>query len=369
MRILGLMSNTVTGCEQYRIIQPLEQMREMGVTTGWMTADRAWAEIRSGRPNPFLHTDVVIVNRLVIPKGEGEEAITALFDNMRSLNPALRIVCDYDDDLTPQSNVKRKIYPDTHVLADPRLYDRLIVSTSPLRDLMSKYNPKVTVRPNYVRMPDFMNRMRFTQSDKITIGLTGSSTHKEDWKAVITPLRRIQYEFSDRVQVFVSGFEVPELDDYLTPRDLGICDDIVVPFDLYPAVFAQMDFVLIPLDPDDKFNSRKSNIKALEAAASARMIDPQHVGGCPSIVVSDPPVYLDYARNGENCLLVRHHHGEDWYEAMRRLIVDTNLRNKLSIGAFKTVVPWDLSAHTRELVTLFQNVSKASRMSASTRRR
>lgn len=349
------MTNTVTGCERYRVIQPLEALRSKGHATAWMTADRVMGEVNRGR-NPLELADIILVNRPAIPR-KSLPAYVGLFDFIRQRNPKVRFVCDFDDDLT---GTDRKTYADEFDLATPdlRIFDRITVTTQELRKVYLKQNPRVTVIPNFVRTPDFMNRVKMTLSDRITIGLTGSITHKQDWQAVMNPLRRIIAEFGNAVQVFTSGFEVPELLDYITPIDLGISPELVVPWNEYPLVFAQMDFCLIPLDPSDGFNHSKSNIKFLEASASARIIDGV-VGGCPSIVVSDPPIYLDVAHNEQNCLLVRHNSPDDWHKAIRRMITDTKLRKKLSIGAFKTAVEWNLEKNVDRIAAVYENIIRS----------
>lgn len=354
MNVFGLMNNHLTGCEYYRVMQPLQALRSLGHNTAYMTAEKALKEMARTNSPPWLPADIILVNRLMTPK-ELIPDILALFDGMRRMNPALRIIYDSDDDLT---NRHLEVHPENMDFPDLRVFDRITVTTPYLREVMKRFNPRVTVIPNFIQVENFMNQMRLTASDRVTIGLSGSSWHRGDWQAVIQPLNRILMEFGDKVQVFVSGFEPVGLLNYITPIDLKMGDDVALPFVQYPAVWAQCDIAVIPLDPNNRFNFSKSWIKAGECSASARMVDETHVGGVVPIAVSNPPIYNSFIHHTHNGLLVSHHDPDSWYRAIKRLIVDEKLRKQMQVNAFAEVLKWDIVRRIKEVESVYLNVIK-----------
>jgi glycosyltransferase involved in cell wall biosynthesis len=96
----------------------------------------------------------------------------------------------------------------------------------------------------------------------------------------------------------------------------------------------------------DRFNASKSNLKFLESAALGA-----------AIVVSDVQTYSDVARDGINSLVVPND-AEAWYHALRRLIVNADLRARLAVQARSDVQARHTIAH---LIPLYREVIQAAR--------
>lgn len=95
---------------------------------------------------------------------------------------------------------------------------------------------------------------------------------------------------------------------------------------VYAEVLNETDISIAPL-ADNTFNKMKSNLKQVECWS--RKIP---------IVCSDIPPYNVDGIDGENCLLVPIKKNADkyWYKALKKLILDEDLRNKIGQGLYDT---------------------------------
>jgi glycosyltransferase involved in cell wall biosynthesis len=185
-------------------------------------------------------------------------------------------------------------------------------------------------------------------TDPLVIGLTGSASHRGDWDAVVPALERILAEFPE-VRVLAAGY-VPEslrtLPNLRTMRDLLPGQDIdpagtFVTFHQYgAAVFPNIDILLCPVDPADRFAWGRSDIKALEGMVAVRRLPDGQAGGCAVVATAEVPCYTDLIRDGENGMLVPHYAPEEWYYAIKALIVDPEKRAELQRAGY-------LDAHER----------------------
>jgi glycosyltransferase involved in cell wall biosynthesis len=90
------------------------------------------------------------------------------------------------------------------------------------------------------------------------------------------------------------------------------------PANTYAESLDQTDIVIAPLD-NNKFNSLKSNLKQVECWSRKL-----------PIVCSDMPPYNIFGKNNENCILIKtEKNTRDWKNALKKLILDKELRDKL----------------------------------------
>lgn len=268
-------------------------------------------------------------------------------------NAGGKIVYDVDDDLINISDLAKRvggwdrasvISHRTRVLLN--VADRVTVSTSPLRDVLSRLHPDVVVVPNMVDVDlwglregaTHVSRARAGSRDFV-IGYFGTPTHNADLALVREAVLSIRQAFP------CVRFEVIGAFQNIDPP---FGEKVWLPHDTeYPAFVgwlrkrALWDLVLIPL-VDDRFNRSKSNIKFLESAAL----------GLP-IVCSNVESYRTIARDGQNCLLVNND-SASWVSALRALIANDELRCRLAVQARKDVIDgYALDANRKEL---FENV-------------
>ena len=249
-----------------------------------------------------------------------------------------KLIFEIDDDLLDATAlVQRRYSGDTSALAHRVQWlsthaDLITVSTEALAKKLRQYNRHVAVLPN--RLDADLWRLNSTrdhsdgpyrrvQGNAIRIGYIGTLTHDSDMDLVTEAMRRIEDEYGNRVLIEVIGafqhrtptfgrrVALPSNNDY--PNFVNWLHQRV-----------HWDIGIISM-ADDDFNRSKSNLKFLEYAALDM-----------AIVVSDVGSYRDIARDGENALVVPNR-TDAWYEAVKRLIDDPELRKRLSMSARELV--------------------------------
>lgn len=116
---------------------------------------------------------------------------------------------------------------------------------------------------------------------------------------------------------------------------------------IYAEVLDETDISIAPL-ADNIFNRMKSNLKQVECWS--RKIP---------IVCSDIPPYNVDGVNMENCILIPVKKNSDkyWYKALKKLIVDEDLRNKIGQGLYDTFSDkYDLKNVTNNRAEFYESV-------------
>jgi hypothetical protein len=167
------------------------------------------------------------------------------------------------------------------------------------------------------------------------IGYMGGQTHAADLLMVTSVLRRILDEFSGQVTLRFWGASPPaELGDHPTVEWLPLEISDYPEFARYFSTQA-CDIAIAPL-VDNPFNQAKSAIKFLEYSAL----------GMPGVYSRLDP-YQGLVAHGENGLLA--YNEQEWFDALRRLIVDPALRTRIAHSAQQTIrASWLLSQHAHE---------------------
>lgn len=225
------------------------------------------------------------------------------------------LVLDSDDDLTEDYKlVSSRGSEFKKVLG---MVDYVTVSTPVLAEHFGQYTQKPpTVLRNCVDV-DWLVEMAGKAKrldDGLTMGFIGSPTHWGDWRLPSIPFARIVREFDVRPVLCGSG--MPRYLRYVGEEIIALGQ---VPFAAYPVVLKQFDVVLCAVDSEDKFNSGKSALKALECMA---------LGIVPICSRFEP--YIDLAYAGAPIVLIAEETQDGWYEAMRSIITKEELRLPLA---------------------------------------
>lgn len=272
-----------------------------------------------------------------------------------------RLVYEIDDDLLDAEALCSRGYTgDTRELGEKvkwlvKSADVVTVSTQPLADRLADYNSNVRVVPNRIDrrlwrldIPRDHTSGEFARDKRtVRIGYIGTPTHDKDLDVVTGAMRRIETEFAGRVEIeVIGGFEL---------REPAFGKRVGLPRRRdYPAFVSWLhqrvhwDIGIIPL-ANDCFSQRKSYVKFLEYAALDM-----------AIVCSEAVPYEPVAKDGENALVVPNEE-EFWYEAVRRLIEDGDLRLRLAGNARRMVqeshtIDHGVSDHLGLLAGLFAPV-------------
>lgn len=332
MNVLGIIKNKISACEFYRCTGPLALMGQMGHYAKVLKGEELLQQVEE-IPKFWLKGaggkkwDVVMFQRLTSVPGN---------QNFAQLVLALRgmgivVTVDYDDDYT---NEHRKVHDGS--MPDLSIFSAITVSTPKLRKIMLPYNRHVSILPNGV-VPEMFNHFKRV-IPHLTIGLTGSTTHKEDWKVVYQPILNVLAKHPE-VRLFMTGLVPPNMADHnqvITLKKLypHLPDNPWLPLNQYGGILMNTDIQLCPVDPGDPFNFSKSNIKATEAMISPRLYGTE-TGGAAVIATGDIPNYVDAVVHERTGLLVNHFDQVGWEQAISRLVEDSSLRAKLGIAGYK----------------------------------
>ena len=206
--------------------------------------------------------------------------------------------------------------------------DAVLVSTEFLKQKVSLFHKDVKLVKNALSSDYLKVASRVVRHEKknavkpVTIAyLSGSDSHDRDFQLVEDTLLRIlsNYEnsklllvgrlnFSDKFSNFSDRFEYREF----------------VPYKFFPKLFIDIDINLVPLEVDQEFCQAKSELKYIEAGAC----------GVPS-VASPTKTYMSVIEPNVNGLLAEDH---AWYEAIEKLLIDHEFRNRLGENAREHVL-------------------------------
>lgn len=230
--------------------------------------------------------DVVIVDRLWNDEVSGERA-QALVDEVRRRRA--RLLYSLDDNLLELLSRSREADA-ARKLAALQVFlgaaDRVIVSTWPLHDALRRFNPRISVIPNYLdeRLLPFgtlgtrdehlrrLAQRRQWLQGPITVGYMGTRTHDEDLRLIVPVLWRVWSRHPGRLRIeFVGAAAHDETWKQLEGLPVQRLDPGLV-YTEYSAFLpwfvgaCRWDIALAPLT-DSVFNSCKSDIKFLDYAA------------------------------------------------------------------------------------------------------
>jgi glycosyltransferase involved in cell wall biosynthesis len=318
-----------SGCGTIRLMQPLDTLAE---ETGRTVAFDERLKTEGYMPK-------VLVGQRVCKDGPSR-----LWHHFASMERRPKLVYELDDDLwnIDPTNVGafewfQKGYDrranEYHNVADNikaniAVADRVTVTTQALADIVSQWNDNVYIVPNYI--PEWVLEWERPQTERVTVGWMGSSTHVMDWNEAAEPIARFLKRNPGVGFHLIGGsyggwFKLPENQVRVTPWINGVEN-------VWRAI--DFDIALAPLRPH-VFNQSKSHLKALEAAAL----------GIP-IVASDCGPYPDFVEHGKTGFLVKRDH--EWGKFLRELTNDKDMRLEMGAAAKEKARQHTLEGHIDE---------------------
>jgi glycosyltransferase involved in cell wall biosynthesis/GT2 family glycosyltransferase len=275
-----------------------------------------------------------LCDALLIQRDAAEDVPTArrIIDACR--NRGIRVVYEVDDILLDspalgsRTGLERAVRMRQVSAYLAERADAVVVSSKPLADRYRELNPHVSVVPNALD-PDLWGlneeggvRRGSGGEGPVRIGFMGTFGHGADLDILTPALERLSREFGAAVSFELLGGRRGDSRPF---RRIALPEDATYPsFVPWLRHHAKWDIGLISL-VDDEFNRAKSYVKWLEYSAL----------GAAS-VCSDVTPYRAVVRNGENGLVVQNT-AEDWYAALKRLIEDPALRERLARQALADV--------------------------------
>lgn len=208
------------------------------------------------------------------------------------------------------------------------LCDYAVCSTDFLRSELESHGKKVYVNLNAVS-DEMVELATIALSEKkerlentIRIGyLSGTKTHNQDFKVAEDALIRIFQEF-ENVELVIGGFL--DLSEKFSPYSEKIIRLPFMPWKELPKYIVDFDINISPLE-NNPFCNAKSDLKYFEAALLKVPTIASNVGGFKSQI-----------RNLDNGIIVST--SDEWYDALKMLITDRQLREKIGRNAQSDVL-------------------------------
>jgi len=337
LKVLSIAVTLVIPSSEIALIQPLTHL-EKRKKIKWKLA------FQTGDPKIFIPDyDIIIFHRTVEP------VLLNLLETAKKLGKPT--VYDIDDNFLAIPDLPHgKYYRQSHIQEATQEFMRrchaVKVHSCRMREIASQYNENVFWEPDCF---DFSLINGLTKREKLPgvtiIGYSGTRYRDHDFVAVTPAIKRIMHEFQGYVQFEFMGYIPEELE--------GMPGVSFVPWNKDYKSFIReryqrnWDIGLAPLQ-DILFNLCKSNNKYRE------------YGGCGIAgIYSNLPVYTGDVKQGVNGLLANNNK-DSWYGAMRQLIEDPLLREKIAKNAYQHVLEnysveraghgwWEIFQAVREL--------------------
>lgn len=229
------------------------------------------------------------------------------------------IIYDFDDPifLTDLNSVnglfnRLKFAGKTHTLF--RLSDRVIAINDIMGGYAKKFNPAVSVVPNFVDAERFCPAEN-PADDTVRLAWSGSFSTMRNLKAIGEPLRRLQEKYKVPVRVIGNGdlkidgvrLDVRQWSAQTEVSDLQDCSVGMVPLVEHPS------------------NKWKFFLKVIQYLAVGLPVVAQKAGSNSDVI-----------KDGVNGFVVENE--KQWYERLALLIEDDDLRRKMSRAARQTVL-------------------------------
>lgn len=309
MKIFGWLADH-GGCGWYRIMLPLGALQQSG---------RAQVRFAGRTTESDFDVDVFIAQRTfnVGPSSRWQAYAR------RPNRPLL--VYELDDDLMhiTSDNPAAAVFNDPgtqrRLRENIEVADLVTVSTEPLAEQVSQFNPRVAVLPNCVPS-DMLQWRHGGYADRLTIGWQGSPTHDRDWARAAPHIAKWM-RTNPHAEMHTFGAIPKSFPQLVRHRHSDWTSDI-------PSYYTSIDWdvALAPLR-NTLFNRSKSDIRMLEAAML----------GIPTIA-SAVPAYRTIQDGVTGYLVSR---DTTWGDALN-LLADSQRRSEMSSAALAY-------AHTRTI--------------------
>lgn len=228
--------------------------------------------------------------------------------------------------------------------------DLLTVSTTKLREVLSPYNPNISVLPNYLDTAYWHfkePRSRSAGDSPITIGYMGGGSHTPDLEYIEPVISNLFAKFGEKIKFIVWGLNPPKtLLQFPQTKWVRVSTYSYADFVSYFQK-QEADLFIAPL-VDNLFNRCKSEIKFLEYSTLGS-----------ATIASNLEPYNKIIIDGENGILASNH--SEWEKQLTKLIEDGELRYKLALNAQQTVKDnWIISQNASQWTDVYQKIDGMS---------
>ena len=248
-----------------------------------------------------------------------------------------KFIYDYDDAIWlpnySESNAKfhrLKAYGKVRKIA--KWADQITVGNEFLKSFAAEFNDRITVIPTTIDLQNVHTGSTNQNETPLIIGWTGSHTTMNYIPLLLPVLKKLREEFEFKFRVISNHppkMDFQDLEFVPWNRDSEI-DDLKA-----------IHIGVMPLE-DSEWAKGKCGFKGLQYMALRIPSVMSNVGVNPEII-----------RHGENGFLCETEN--DWYEALRKLILDQELREQLGTAGYETVRQrYSVEANSQKYLKLFQ---------------
>lgn len=331
--VLFVVTHTEFVSKRYRAYNVAEQLQGKGLRAEVITSQEVDTYLCDA-----LTYDIIVFNRIPL-----SPPLERLIDQARKQQIVLVFEADdfvFDDRVFPYLDGVRNL-DDAGVaglIASFKLYRRILDAC----DFYLGTTQFLADRAEEVGRPGFVIRnglnarqielsqivlqakQAFGNDAVIKIGyLPGTATHNQDFAVVSDALVRIMREY-EQVVLCIRGY-LDTLPRALEPFRSRIQLLPFVPWEELVAATAELDINIAPLEHANPFTEAKSALKYFE-------------GGLVKVPTVASPVedFKIAIRHGENGFLASNE--QEWYESLKALIVDPQLRHTIAENAYRDVM-------------------------------
>jgi len=373
IKVLGLLSHSnmldkyriIHGVDYARIVNPLlylpSNLFQVSIRLNPFKHDPT---IRDDNPNNYLDWAGLMSDYDIALYSYTVQASWYVQVAFHANKYGTKLICDIDDnvwEVPKRSGAYAAFHKGSHDLevVEAQLANQKYIMTTQQKtaysiakhaginkDIFFKY-------PNYIDLtvyePDKVNRQ---DDGKIRICYFGTNTHFDDIAkndGFVKAMDRLLKEFPN-VQIFTVGFFLHELKERWRGQYFSMVGDRDVyswARNLWVKIMNMSDIAVCPLLVSD-FTKCKSNIKYLECAAGKKPTVAQKIHQYQSSIQHG---YDGYLADTE----------DEWYESLRGLIVDKELREQIGNAALQTIKAKHLiQNHTLPMQQYLTDVVKKS---------
>lgn len=342
-----------TGVDFVRMMQPMEALN--GYKYGDYEFEVMVYDVKKHFEDKDTHNwlkiaknyDIIYLNYM--PNAWGYAAMGAM---ARANNR--KIVMDLDDslwDLKPDNSAHAVYHKGSEALSNFTAMcndvDYITCTNSYLKNVILnntyKRAEKVKVFPNYVDLNFYKHRSSAKVEPQLTLLHYGSTTHFVDLQEqeFANGVDKIMQEYPNVKVKFVGAF-IPDFKrrwGHRYENAFGHSDIYKWVDEKFPEFMDEADVIVVPLT-NDKYNKCKSSIKFIETASAKKPGVWQKIRQYEEVI------------DGKNGFLART--ADDWYQAIKKLTDDVELRREMGENAYKTVEKnWQMKDHLEDYAKFF----------------
>lgn len=308
MRIIAIGQRN-SGVSFHRLFNPIIYLqKDFAMMTDVLTEE----ELEKGY-------DIVFINRYIV--GTEVDELIRLREKY-----GFKLVVDIDDywHLDPWHILYGK-YPTQKVIDHIKIADLVICSNNDLAVHIDELNSNWIVISNALPYGEDQFTDVKTESDKVRFVYAGSVTHGKDIALLKNPMKRVAADVitKNNSRFILCGYSQDKqvanewgrmINDYLCGFNVDGYIREALPVDQYMNFYNEADACLIPL-VDSKFNSMKSNLKVLEAAAK------------------NAPVIVSNVKPYSECpYIIPVGHQGGWFENIKKVVKDAIYRQEMGLA-------------------------------------